>query len=249
MLDTGAETVKPGDKPAYGLKVITFGSGGTGCAEPVAKFTVNGKKEGEEPTVKPGETVTFSAAGSELLGGFRKELIWKFGDGTEKAVGPRQRRRRSRDDGHPRLLERGQSDGAARNQAAQPPYGDPAPVERAFSVGTPTKSFKLTVSKSGAGKVTSSPGGIDCGGDCEEEYSENTEVTLVPAAEAGSEFKGWSGACSGTGSCKVTMSAAKSVGAEFALEKRQLSVTKTGNGTVTSSPAGIDCGVDLLGEL
>ena len=67
-------------------------------------------------------------------------------------------------------------------------------------------------------------------------------MTLTPAAEAGSEFKGWSGACSGTGTCKVTMSAAKSVTAEFGLESHQLRVTKTGNGTVTSSPAGINCG-------
>ena len=43
----------------------------------------------------------------------------------------------------------------------------------------------------------------------------------------------------------MTMSAAKSVGAEFALIPfYALKVTKTGNGagTVSSSPAGIECG-------
>jgi LmbE family N-acetylglucosaminyl deacetylase len=108
----------------------------------------------------------------------------------------------------------------------------------------PKFALKVTKSGNGAGAVASSPGGISCGTDCEEEYEEGKEVTLTPAASAGSEFKGWSGACTGTGTCKVTMSAAKSVGAEFALEKHLLSVTKSGNGsgTLTSSPAGISCG-------
>jgi hypothetical protein len=92
--------------------------------------------------------------------------------------------------------------------------------------------------------VTSSPAVIDCGSTCSASFDFGIEVTLTPNPEAGSEFKGWSGACSGTGACKVTMSAAKSVGAEFTLEQHQLSVTQTGSGsgTVTSSPAGINCG-------
>src|SRR5664279_1212994 len=65
VFDTGAETAKTTDKPLYGLKMITFGAGGTGCVEPVAKFTVNGKSAAEEVSVKPGETVTFDAASSE----------------------------------------------------------------------------------------------------------------------------------------------------------------------------------------
>jgi hypothetical protein len=40
-------------------------------------------------------------------------------------------------------------------------------------------------------------------------------VTLTATASAGSTFTGWSGACTGTGSCVVTMSAAKSVTATF----------------------------------
>jgi LmbE family N-acetylglucosaminyl deacetylase/NOL1/NOP2/fmu family ribosome biogenesis protein len=108
----------------------------------------------------------------------------------------------------------------------------------------PKFALKVTKSGNGSGTVTSSPSGISCGADCEEEYEQGKEVTLAPSPSAGSEFKGWSGACSGTGTCKVTMSAAKSVGAEFALEKHLLTVSKagTGSGTVTSSPAGISCG-------
>ena len=72
-------------------------------------------------------------------------------------------------------------------------------------------------------------------------------MTLSQAAASGSEFKEWSGACTGSGACKVTMSAAKAVGAVFNLipkPKFKLSVTKTGGGTgtITSNPAGITCG-------
>ncbi len=61
-------------------------------------------------------------------------------------------------------------------------------------------------------------------------------------------FSGWSGACTGTGSCQVTMTAAQSVTATFTLNSvtYTLTVAKdgTGSGTVTSSPAGINCGAD-----
>ena len=71
-------------------------------------------------------------------------------------------------------------------------------------------------------------------------------VTLTPTPISGSVFTGWSGACTGTGACQVTMNAAQSVTATFALAMYTLTVTKAGagSGTVTSSPAGITCGAD-----
>ena len=72
----------------------------------------------------------------------------------------------------------------------------------------------------GSGTVTSTPAGIDCGTDCSESYDYGTEVTLSAVAATGSTFAGWSGAnCSGTGSCVVTMDAAKSVTATFTQAK------------------------------
>src|SRR6266850_1851674 len=104
----------------------------------------------------------------------------------------------------------------------------------------------LTVSKSGAGSgtVTSSPTGIDCGATCSTSFSFNTQVTLTATAATGSTFTGWSGACTGAGSCVVTMNAAKTVTANFTVPTFVLTVNKTGagTGTVTSTPAGIDCG-------
>ncbi len=109
-------------------------------------------------------------------------------------------------------------------------------------------TYTLTVAKAGTGTgtVTSSPAGISCGADCSEPYNSGTVVTLSQAATAGSTFAGWSGACTGTGACQVTMSAAQSVTATFNLVTYTLTVAKagTGTGTVTSSPAGISCGAD-----
>jgi hypothetical protein len=75
----------------------------------------------------------------------------------------------------------------------------------------------LTVGKSGTGSgtITSSPAGINCGGDCSESYDSGTVVTLTPAADPGSTFVGWSGGCSGSGACSVTMDQARSVVAAF----------------------------------
>jgi hypothetical protein len=58
---------------------------------------------------------------------------------------------------------------------------------------------------------------------------------------------GWSGACSGTGTCSVMMDGDKAVMAIFDLQGRyNLTVIRsgTGSGTVTSSPAGISCGTN-----
>jgi hypothetical protein len=77
----------------------------------------------------------------------------------------------------------------------------------------------LTVLKggTGAGTVTSSPTGIACGSTCTHKFDHGTVVTLTATPKAGSTFTGWSSACTGTGSCVVTMSAARTVKALFAL--------------------------------
>ncbi|MDS4058620.1 MAG: M6 family metalloprotease domain-containing protein, partial [Candidatus Contendobacter sp.] len=77
----------------------------------------------------------------------------------------------------------------------------------------------LTVTKAGtgAGTVASITGEINCGATCQYTYPPlaDTVVTLTATPAAGSVFTGWSGACSGTGTCTVTMNAAKSVSATF----------------------------------
>jgi hypothetical protein len=141
---------------------------------------------------------------------------------------------------------------------------EPIPGQCQVTVGegkNPTAIFdlisKLTLKVkkegTGTGTVTSSPSGINCGGACSAEFEEGTEVTLTKSAAAGSEFVSWSGACAGAGSCKVTMSAAKEVTASFILKPTpsfSLVVQRegSGSGSVTSDPAGIECGADCDGD-
>lgn len=102
----------------------------------------------------------------------------------------------------------------------------------------------LTVAIAGNGTVTSSPGGIACPGDCSEEYDFGTVVSLSATPGAGSSFGGWSGDCSGRGSCVVTLDRQRFVGALFPGPSQDLSVNVVGQGTVRSSPAGILCPTD-----
>jgi hypothetical protein len=85
-----------------------------------------------------------------------------------------------------------------------------------------TKNFldTISVSKSGngRGKVTSSPAGIACGKACKHGYADGTSVALKAKAAGGSKFSGWSGACTGTHSCKITANDNVTVKARFVLK-------------------------------
>lgn len=80
-------------------------------------------------------------------------------------------------------------------------------------------SYPLTVSVSGsgAGTVTGDAApALSCSqGSCSSSYAAGTRVTLSAAPAAGSVFWGWSGPCSGTGACVVTVDKARSVSALF----------------------------------
>jgi hypothetical protein len=77
----------------------------------------------------------------------------------------------------------------------------------------PTRT--LTVSTAGSGAVTGP--GIDCPGTCSHGYPQGTVVALTATPAVGSSFAGWSGGCSGTGPCDVTLSSDQTVTATFAL--------------------------------
>lgn len=88
----------------------------------------------------------------------------------------------------------------------------PPAIDAAIDASVPT----LTVTRTGAGTVTSAPAGIDCGATCTATFTEGAQVTLTATPGLGATFTGWTGACSGTGSCVVTVSGAVQVGAGFA---------------------------------
>jgi hypothetical protein len=87
-------------------------------------------------------------------------------------------------------------------------------VDTIASSSTPCPAVTVTVlpaltvslAGTGSGVVTSAPAGITCGATCKAGFATGSSVTLTAAPAAGSTFAGWSGACTGTGSCVVKMS-------------------------------------------
>ena len=118
--------------------------------------------------------------------------------------------------------------------------GSSALVFGAFVGTPPTPQFTLTtgVSPSGAGTITPATG----------KYDQGTPVTVTATANSGYQFTNWSGACSGTGSCTVTMSSDKTVTANFALVQYTLTsvVSPSGAGAITpASGSKFDHGTQL----
>ena len=107
-----------------------------------------------------------------------------------------------------------------------------------FLAATPMH-HTLTVSITGSGTVVSTPAGISCSPTCAGSFSAGATVTLTATPATGWGFAGWDGACTGTAGCSVVMNTAHTVTATFV--QRTLTVSITGSGTVTSSPAGINC--------
>jgi PKD repeat protein len=81
---------------------------------------------------------------------------------------------------------------------------------------TQVYALYVDVSGDGGGSVTSSPGGIQCPEACTASFDSGTVITLTAMADATSIFSGWSGDCSGGGTCQVTMDTEHYVRAEFA---------------------------------
>jgi uncharacterized repeat protein (TIGR02543 family) len=110
------------------------------------------------------------------------------------------------------------------------------------------KGNRLNVSRSGSagngGTITADEPGIDCGDSCSYTYPAGTVVTLTAAPQPGCLFAGWFGDCASAGAsatCTLTMDAAHFAAADFK-KAVSIKVAVTGTGTVTSKPAGINCG-------
>jgi List-Bact-rpt repeat protein len=99
----------------------------------------------------------------------------------------------------------------------------------------------LHITTSGDGVVRGA--GSDCHGTCTMTPAAGTQLQLQAVPDAGATFAGWSGACSGTGTCQVTVNGDVSVTATFTRPAgmHSLTVVVEGQGRVVSDPAGIDC--------
>jgi len=76
-------------------------------------------------------------------------------------------------------------------------------------------ALSVTVSPDGGGFVRSSPYAIDCPTACTQTFPRGSVVTLTATPTAGFTFAGWTGACSGTGDCALTLADAAAVTATF----------------------------------
>jgi uncharacterized repeat protein (TIGR02543 family) len=74
-------------------------------------------------------------------------------------------------------------------------------------------------------------------------YAENAVVDITATPAAGYEFDHWSGACTGSGTCQVTMDANKTVTAHFTLASSLLGDVN-GDHAVNSTDALIDLSCD-----
>src|SRR5262249_23897081 len=79
--------------------------------------------------------------------------------------------------------------------------------------------------------------GVNCGDACHARFGAGTVVSLTATTGGSSVFRGWSGDCSGTGACRVTMDQAHSVAATFG-------VNKPPSASFTFSCTGLSCSFD-----
>jgi len=106
----------------------------------------------------------------------------------------------------------------------------------AANVGVPS----VTVTKNGNGNVTGANGRINCGGSCSTTTNAGDLVTLTASPASNAVFTGWDGACAGTQpTCTIAVNDQMNVTANFTTIFT-LSIGRSGNGTVTATPAGVD---------
>jgi len=87
-------------------------------------------------------------------------------------------------------------------------------VTATFTAAVAT-TYDLSVSKTGSGTVTDSSGVIKCGSTCLAGFAKGSSAILTATPSSGYTFSGWSGDCYGTGTCTLTMNAARNVTATF----------------------------------
>ena len=238
--DQGTSLSTPTQAVTHFPIVYSFGPGGSGC--PAAAPAFKAESGGHAVTsVATGSTVIFNGSGSELNGTVVEKTIWKVEgpeDFTETITGP------TLTFSHPlvalgnytiRMTIEGLSENGegtlGTSFSAQPQTLE-------VKAGGATTEFQLSLSSGGTGSGTFKCK-VNGGGEetCAAEYEAGQEVEVIPSAATGSKFANWTGDCTGTATCLLTMSAAHSVVGVFNADSTPpseftLTITPASNGSI-----------------
>lgn len=99
--------------------------------------------------------------------------------------------------------------------------------------------FELAIT--GPGAVRADVPGLACDASCTTTWNDGTRLALIAVPTPGRKLVRWSGACTGAGSCVVTVGQSGPVSALFAPAAYRLAVRISGKGTVRSGRPGITC--------
>lgn len=103
------------------------------------------------------------------------------------------------------------------NPVCEVTLAGPRQVNAGFTRSTGASiPIRVALNGVGNGRVTSAPGGIDCGTECADTFDVGQTVTLTATPASGSRFLGWSGDCVDQGrQCTLTTDQTRSAVAEF----------------------------------
>jgi len=127
--------------------------------------------------------------------------------------------------------------------------------ERSTTAMFAKSAFDLTVNKQGAGTITASSGGLECGDGCTSSLASVTNgdsVTLTATPAEGWKVGSWSSACEPAGdssTCTLSMSQDRSTTVWFVRTWFEFTVNTSGSGSVAATVAGEACDADCLARV
>jgi hypothetical protein len=117
--------------------------------------------------------------------------------------------------------------------------GSWADVQDSLWLRLVSQQARLALAIAGRGSVESDVPGLDCSATCATDWDVGSVLSLEALPGGGQRFVRWSGSCTGSGRCNVTLRAAQSVTALFAPARFGIVLAVAGQGTVTG--AGSPC--------
>lgn len=215
---------------------LAIGSDGTAVA---AWVRTNGTARVIQAATRPvgastfGPPINLSAEGPAGVNSYHPQVAvapdgattvaWRYDDGADSTIRAASRSAGDATFGAPERLSASPSDepaiaaapDGATTVAWSMDIGSSRVVQAVTSSAT-TYALSTTRDGDGAGTITSSPAGIDCGATCRATLPLSTAVTLTATPAVGSSFAGWAGACSGTSpTCRFTLLGNRSATATF----------------------------------